>query len=345
MVSMKNVLSKIVIVFVSILLGGCGNVDISNIKGKFIGEEIYPTIKNEQLGVELPANAITNWEIDDQGWGKYVIYYIDPYKRAHSYVPELSADIEEVICVDDDIKANEYKNVFEGTWITGLNETDGSYWYTDLQKANKVNISKTQSVGIIELEKIYGTDEYRFHFENFIMHDGSRATIEELKCRNFPAESIVWNRCQTEAPENNAGVVDLADGAECKIVGNKMTIKGRTVNSNYPTWLEIELEYNESNNTLVVNRLDFQTDDEVLRKLVYLNFFKRDHKDILKRYQLNRSPFKNALVQIRMDQLVNNYPELKEEWDKQRVRYIHYAFIPGSEKTTSGWPEYPKMPE
>ena len=342
---MKNVLSKIVILFVAILLGGCGNVDIGNIKEKFIGEEIYPTIKNEQLGVELPANAITDWKIDDQGWKKYVIYYIDPYKRAHSYVPEVSADIEEVICVDDDIKANEYKDVFEGTWITGLNETDGSYWYTDLQKANEVNISKTQSVGIIELEKIYGTDEYRFHFENFIMHDGSRATIEELKRRNFSAESIVWNRRQTDAPENNAGVVDLADGAECKIVGNKMTIKGRTVNSNYPTWLEIELEYNESSNTLVVNRLDFKTDDEDLRKLVYLNFFKRDHKDILKRYQLNRSPFKNALVQIRMDQLVNNYPELKEEWDKQRVRYIHYAFIPGSEKTTSGWPEYPKMPE
>ena len=96
---------------------------------------------------------------------------------------------------------------------------------------------------------------------------------------------------------------------------------------------------------MVVNRLDLKTDDEVLKKVVYLNFFKRERKDILKRYQLNRLSFKNALVQIRMDQLVNNYPELKEEWDKQRVRYIHYAFIPGSKKTSSGWPEYPKISE
>lgn len=342
---MRNFFYAMIVIFCIISFWGCSRNNIDGIKMNLIGEEVYPTIKNEHLGVELPANAITNWEIEDQGWRKCVKYYIDPYKRAHSYVDGVSADIEELICVDDDIKASEYGDPFEGTWITGLNETEGSYWYTDLKIANEVDISKEQSLGIIRLQKIYGTDKYRFIFENFLMRNGCKATIDELKHRNFSIKNIIWNLRQTTSPENHAGGISLADDAEYTVMGNKLIIKGHTINSNYPTWLEMELEYNESNNTLIVNKIDFQTQDEVLKKLVYLNFNKRDHKDILKRYQLHSTGFRYALVQIRMDQLVKNYPEFKDEWEQQKVECVHYAVIPGSEKSSRGWPEFPKIPE
>ena len=89
----------------------------------------------------MPANAITEWEIDDLGFAKYIKYSLDPHKRAHSYVRNRSADIEKIIRIDQDIDEyeEEKKSIFEGTWVTGLYETDGDYEEDDVVPAENID--------------------------------------------------------------------------------------------------------------------------------------------------------------------------------------------------------------
>ena len=341
----KQCIKLIIGSMICILFAGCSaeNDVIGDMVSNFSGEEIYPGITNEALGVELPANAITEWEIDDLGFAKYIKYSLDPHKRAHSYVKNRSADIEKIICIDQDIDEyeEEKKSIFEGTWVTGLYETDGNYEEDDVVPAENIDRNKTQLYGVIKIWYDSEINGYQFKIDHFILKKCGDNLIEELKNRNWTPDQIMYSVARISAPDNHGWGSAFDENTICQIQGNKMILKGNSISTNGYGFVELELEYDENYKTLIVHNYKIETDNPHLSRLLFAPFGGYDHKDILKRYDDNsETDLQEGLLQIRMEQLLNKYPEL-DNIDKYKVLERRRCLIPGTVDLT----KEPAMPE
>ena len=291
----------------------------------------------------MPANAITEWEIDDLGFAKYIKYSLDPHKRAHSYVRNRSADIEKIICIDQDIDEyeEEKKSIFEGTWVTGLYETDGNYEEDDIVPAENIDRNKTQLYGVIKIWYDSEINGYQFKIEHFFLKKCDDNLIEELKNRNWTSDQIMYSVARISYPDNYGWGSAFDENTICQIQGNKMILKGNSISTNGYGFVELELEYDENYKTLIVHNYKIETDNPYLSRLLFAPFGGYDHKDILKRYDDNsEADLQEGLLQIRTEQLLNKYPELGNI-DKYKVLERRRCLIPGTVDLT----KEPAMPE
>ncbi len=285
----------------SIILLGCGNA-----------KDNIPKIKNEKLGVELPANVHTDWEVEEDEFGKYVIFYSDPYASPYPpYKEGVSPDIEKFICIDNHESSPE-DDKFVGTWVGGLNEykrtNDGNY-----VPAEKYDRFEDQFFGGFIIEKEYDSGKY---------------TVRDYECHI------------------NAGLEDrfnFSRGGYSRSVTavephkRKVTVNGNILAIDYydngVKFAHLELTYHPENNTMELSKLDC---DPMKRKLGgwFNQFGLRKHKDILKKYpssNLGTDDLIAGLIQLKLDMIKKAHPEYRE-YKNLMLRNKHKKLIPGTKK-------------
>ncbi len=248
---------------------------------------LLPNVKNTELGIELPPNIQTDWEIETDGGLRYVVFYQDPHKKGNPpYKMGQSPDVENMIFMDD-YDMESITDKFSGYWVTGINElVNGTVQYS----STKVSYGDEQSFSLIEVTKIDGSNDYSIIIYNYIVN-----SLDELKVD-------VWRKQGKKALD-----VFLSDGGyQCKKLNNRSDAKvdGNIISAklydNDVIVGSIRLEYIPENNTMKIKYLDV---DEKTKKELFYNLLLRKHGDILKRYSTKKSfdEFLSGLVQLKID--------------------------------------------
>lgn len=298
------------LVFVCMITSGCGQTD-NNLK----------MMRNEELGVEIPENVYTEWQVEDKGDRKVVIFYSNPYKKDNPpYIEGTSPDIESVICINNyDSTPKDKRDKFEGVWLTGLNEGTQS----ERKISSKIDRNNTHFLSAIRIIKD-SAGKYKSELVQYTILSSKDKDLKKIK---DPISSILFKGGYESWLYPFRGDVEV-NGDIIKV----HFFMDNGYNFSNPNNAYIEMLYHYENDTLEVIKLDTDTDT---MKDVFLDFGLRSHNDILKRYKYEpRNDYNSpetevlsGLVQIKMDQIKEAHPEYTG-YKNLMLKYKHEAVIP-----------------
>ncbi len=330
--SKKNILKIIVAIVISLVVIKSFSDNHSLIP--FAND--IPTIKNEELGVELPINTHTDWKIEETTNGKYVIYYNDPYKEGYPpYKEGQSPDIEKIICINDDSVIDDK---FSGHWVSGLNET------YDISAENKFPAEKydrnaNYTFSSLNISKNTDKSQYEMYISIYFLSSGTDDWVKDIQSRNGVQSPLLIARDGHSSDDYN-GFDDYNIWLEgnIRVEGNKMIAD---MHSDSIGKVYMELLYHQDNDTLELIKLE-TANAYPNYPFFPLDFGLRGRNDILKRYKWGGgvSELTAGITQMKLDQLKESHQELTD-YENIMLRYKHRALIPG----TMDLSKPPPMPE
>ena len=237
------------------LLCGCSNYH-------YFDEERTAVQRNDALGITLPVNVDTDWEVVEKNNAKYVVYYSSPYKRDTPYKEAISPDIEKVIDIDnyEEMYSNE-NDCFQGLWFGGLNDFEHlSYDY--IKNAEKVNRNIPQVIEALQIYKDKDTGEYSIVPITYIFPAASEEKIAEWQRMKLGDPiSVAMNignshRGAIGYDEYISGLFSDNDTI-IKTDGDKMYVHVEYIYSRELNYADLEFQYHQSNDSLEITKMDF----------------------------------------------------------------------------------------
>ena len=315
--------------------------------GNLIGAPVMQ--ENKELGVALPPNVVTEWEVEDLGYAKAVVYYSDPHKLGYPpYQEGKSPDIEKIVCINSGYIHGADEDPFVGSWITGLNDFDNVtvrdrwYYFEGVRPAEKYDRSVNHSfseLNILGEIQPNGSRTYSVRLDRNVIYEASDKTITKYKNegKNPISEALkVYFGCNGSGYERFQKF--SIEGKGIRVDKNTMYIHVQE-NQSGSEYVDFELIYHPDDNTLEVAKCIDTTQRDICG-----DFNRRKHHDILKRYAFygwdGYIELKEALVQLKIDQIHESYPEFSG-YKNMMLSFKHTETIPGTFDPT----KKPKMPE